>query len=57
MLSDTTSQRSPWFPGSGMTKEFSAHCFVFYGCERVRKVDLSVNPELDLFWFWLMKNV
>lgn len=31
-----------------MTKEFSAHCFVFYVCERVRKVDLTVNPEFDL---------
>lgn len=51
MLSDTTSQRSPWFPGSGMTKEFSAHCFVVYVCERVRKGDLTVSPELDIFGF------
>lgn len=51
MLSDTTSQRSPWFPGSVMTKEFAAHCFLFYVCEGVRKVDLSVNPELDLLGF------
>lgn len=32
-------------------KGIFCHCFVFYGCERVRKVDLLVNPELDLFGF------